>query len=300
MIHDELTGDDTLLGSTRGARPNEFREGPALACPFCPGKEAQTPPELARYGDERGWRVRAFPNKFPAVEPPEGMHEVIVDAPVHDVEITPEGTRMWRERYSAMRERFPAGWPVLFKNRGAYAGATLLHPHTQMIVVDRRPVRWHAMIERARLARASAGACPWCAERRDARASGLVVEERPEAVAYVREHSRFGWALTISPGGCAVSLDRASDAAWDAVCDTLARAVRALLGNLGEDCPFNVLVASDPHAAPGCFHWHVELVPRLATLAGFELSSGMFIRSSTPQESAERWRRMFSLPHGPL
>ncbi|MDE2483144.1 MAG: hypothetical protein KGN02_13285 [bacterium] len=295
MIRDSITGEYTLVGATRGARPNEYRDGPSLGCPFCPGNEAQTPPELARIG-EREWRVRAFANKYPAVVPPEGAHEVIVDAPTHDVEITREGMEMWRERYGALRERFPHGWPVLFKNRGAYAGATILHPHTQAIAVARRPVRWEAMTQAAR---AGAG-CPWCAEIHAARERGLVVAEHDAAIAYVRENSRFGWALTLAPLECSLSLDRASEAAWTGAGALLAAAVEVLLGNLGAASPFNVLVPSDPHAAPGTFHWHLELVPRLATLAGFELASGMFIRSALPQESAERWRRMFTLPHGPL
>ncbi len=300
MIEDPLTGEVTLVGGTRDDRPNEFRDGPSLECPFCPGNEALTPPEIDRFGDERGWRVRAFLNKYPAIEPPHGSHEVIVDAATHATEISREAMRMWRRRYRAARLAFPSAWPVLFKNRGAYAGATLLHPHTQMIVVGRAPQRWRAMSERARAHQRQGGGCVWCDEVRAARDQGFVVAELPDAVALVRARARFGWALTIVPLECTPSLDRARDAAWEAVGALLEAGIGALLGNRGEACPFNVLVQSDPHAAGAAFHWHVELVPRFATLAGFELATGMFIRSASAQESAAQWRRMFTLPHGPL
>ncbi len=300
MIRDPLTGERTLLGRTRAARPDEYRDGPSAACPFCPGNESQTPPEIARYGDERAWRVRAFANKYPAIAPPEGMHEVIVDAPDHAAEITADGMRMWRERYLAARAAFPDAVPVLFKNRGAHAGATIRHPHAQLIALRDEPVRFAAMRARGAAHRARTGRCSWCDEATRARATGLAVRESADAIAYVREHARFGWALTIVPFECTASLANADPATWSAAGSLLGEAVRALLAQLGDEAPFNVLVPSDALAAAGEFHWHLELVPRLATFAGFELASGMYIRSAAPQESAERWRRMFTLPHGSI
>lgn len=300
MLLDPLTGDRTLLGATRDARPNEYRGGPSSRCPFCPGHEDETPPEIASVRDETGaWAARVFPNKFPAVSPPHGEHEVIVDSPLHDREITTFGMLLWRARYRAALERTPGAIPVLFKNRGADAGATIVHPHTQMIVV-------HGDVPRLAAMRAAGEAyyelerrCAWCDEIRAAAASGLVLREIEDAVLYVRPSSRFGAAVTVAPRRCHVSLERASESEWLAAGLALEAAVRALL-NDDADPAFNVLVNSDPRAAAGTMHWNLELVPRSTPLAGFELASGMYIKGSDAQESADLWRRMLAVLDGPF
>lgn len=290
MIRDPLTGEGVLLGSTRSGRPNEFRSGPQAPCAFCPGNESLTPPEIARVASEDGgWSARAFPNLFPAIEPPEGAHEVIVDSPSHDDDITPQGTRLWRERYRAALQNAPGSFPVLFKNRGAYAGATIVHPHTQLIVLSERPDRWSAMI--------SAGECASCLQLAQAREHGTLVAERNGAHAFVRAESRFAFALTILPPACVPSL-LDDDAAWQGTVAVLAEAAEALAAALGHACAFNVLVYSDPHERR--FHWNIELIPRLNTLAGFELSTGMFIRGALAQESAGAWRRILGPSDGSL
>ena len=289
MIRDPLTHEAVLLGSTRSARPNEFRVGPQERCPFCAGNEDLTPPELARIDGEGCWSARAFRNLYPAIEPPHGDHEVIVDSPHHDREITIDGARLWRERYREALRRAPQHVPVLFKNRGAYAGATIFHPHTQLIVVPQRPPRWIAMRE--------GEACALCREHERARANGLVAFESDDAIAFVREGSRFALALSIIPKRCAPSiLD--DETSWNAAVAALARAVESLLRSMGETTAFNVLVYSDPH--DDAYHWHVEVIPRLSTLAGFELSTGAFIRGLAAQESAQGWRRMLGASDGPL
>ncbi len=290
MIRDPLTGEAVLLGSTRSARPNEFRHGPQERCAFCPGNEDLTPPEIERIASANGgWSARAFRNLYPAISPPHGDHEVIVDSPAHDAEITRDGAALWRRRYERSLEREPSSFPVLFKNRGAYAGATILHPHTQMIVLPERPERWARMMQSER--------CSLCDARTRAKHEGTAVLEGERCSAFVRNGSRFALALSIVPHACAPSLLDA-DAEWEAVVEMLHLAASSLLAGFGPDTAFNVLVLSDPHAP--AFHWHVELLPRLNTLAGFELSTGTFIRGAHAQESAEAWRRMIRPSDGSL
>lgn len=286
MVRDPLTGERALLGTTRAERPNEFRDGPEERCAFCPGNEDLTPPEIARYQNGGAWDVRVFRNKFPAIVPPEGDHEVIVDSPRHDEEVTTRGMAMWRERYAAALERMPSSYPVLFKNSGAYAGATILHPHTQLVVLPDRPDRWQPMFE--------AGGCALCDEFARAEQEETLVARGDGAAAFVRTHSRFAWSLTVLSAQCVPSLLSADGQAWDAVAALLSDAVQAIGCAFAERPAFNLLVYSDPHVRTGSFHWHTEIVPRVSTLAGFELSTGMFIRGSTAKESARRWRRMIA------
>ncbi len=293
MIRDPFTGERTLLGSTRSARPNEFRDGPEDRCAFCPGNEDLTPPEITRFGTPDHWEVRVFRNKFPAIAPPNGDHEVIVDARSHDEEITDAGMSMWRTRYAAALEREPTSFPVLFKNSGAYAGATIVHPHTQLIVLPDRPDRWERMME-------NPGGCALCDELMRAADEETIVAQNTNAFAFVRTHSRFAWSLTVLPGDCEPSVLDANDEAWRSAGSVARDAVQAISRTFGDRAAFNVLVYSDPHANTRSFHWHMEIIPRLSTLAGFELSTGMFIRGSTAQESARRWRRMIAPPDGSI
>lgn len=292
---DPLTGDVTLIGATRAARPNEFRDGLEERCPFCPGNEAQTPPEIAADRDDTGaWRTRVFLNKYPAATPPTGEHEVVVDSPGHDDEITIAGVRMWRARYIAALERLPGATPVLFKNTGAYAGATLAHPHTQLLVISRDVPRWRMMTQRGAAYFASRATCVWCDEIAQANDEERVVFSDDLLVGYTRIGARFGWSLTIAPRACAPSLQTMSLSESDALAQRLRACVEALRSKLGERLAFNLLVPSNPYAEFGHFHWHVEVIPRLATLAGFELSTGMSIKSVLAQESAHEWRQMLA------
>ncbi len=300
MLVDPTSGDRSLAGCTRAARPNEYRNGTHERCAFCPGNEHLTPPEIERRGSHQTWLARAFRNKYPAIEPPLGAHEVIVDGPLHDAEITYAGTGLWRQRYRAAHADFPRGFPVLFKNSGADAGATIVHPHTQLIVVPQRPTRFDAIADAGTAYLRNHGACLWCDEAARADTEGVLVARTATAQAYVRTGSRFSEALTIVPVACETSLHRSPESQWDGVVRALSLAIDGLLRHDGERPAFNVLVHSDPHAAAQTVHWHVELVVRRSTLAGFELATGMFIREGTAKESAEQWRRMIAPPDGPI
>lgn len=297
MLVDHLTGDTTFVSSERTNRPNEFRDG-AIICAFCPGHERETPPEVAAYRNASGeWLVRAFPNKFPTVRPPGGDHEVIVDSRDHLGEVTALGVRMWHARYTAALERMPDATPVLFKNSGEYAGATLAHPHTQLLVVRGDVPRWRTMRERARAYRATYGSCAWCDEIARARTGETLVWEDDAYAAYTRDDARFNGALTIAPRSCAVSWRDLSGDDAQALGVHLVRAADAL----GDSrTPFNMLLIADPGAPAGELHWHFEVIPRHSTLAGFELSTGMYVKSGTAQESARRWRRTLAVLNGPV
>lgn len=289
MIRDPLTGEAALLGTTRSTRPDEYRAGREERCAFCPGNEELTPPEIARIGGNDYWTARAFRNKYPAIAPPHGDHEVIVDSREHTVSVTPDALRLWRARYAAALEWAPQSYPVLFKNAGPFAGATIVHPHAQMIVLPVRPDRWP--LQPADLP------CAICAEREASRERGLLVLENEVAAAFVRESSRFSWTLSIAPHACAPSLLESAEPEWLRVGELVAAAIEAMHAP-GAEPSFNLLVYSDPHAQRGAFHWSIDVVPRTSTLAGFELSTGMFIRGATAQESAARWRRMIAPPDG--
>ena len=143
------------MAPARAARPHDVgAPSNPLGCPFCPGNEDQTPPEVAavRPGggppDSPGWLVRVIPNKFPALAPEEGVHEVVLNSPRHVVrlaDLEPRRpslpVRVWAERLAAVGADPRGLWPFLFLNQGAAAGASLQHTHTQIMGLPFAPPR---------------------------------------------------------------------------------------------------------------------------------------------------------------
>jgi UDPglucose--hexose-1-phosphate uridylyltransferase len=151
---DELTGDQVIVAPARALRPDTFRVHadplPPRAdnCPFCEGHENETPPEVARVGpgepDTPGWRVRVVPNKYP-INP--DRHEVIIFSPAHDCDfaaLTDDGAiealTMLRDR-AAFHMNSGAAFTQPFINSGRGAGASIEHPHAQLVALDRIPPR---------------------------------------------------------------------------------------------------------------------------------------------------------------
>ncbi|MHB8146778.1 MAG: galactose-1-phosphate uridylyltransferase [Vulcanimicrobiaceae bacterium] len=288
IVEDPIGGDIALIARSRRTRPDEFRNPVGEPCPFCPGHESRTPPSIVTVDAADGrWLARVFRNKFPAVEPPDGDHEVIVDAPDHTDEITLPGVILWRERFRAALDRYARAMPVLFKNRGEYAGATIRHPHTQLVALARAIPRWERIRSHAAEHLERTGNCVWCEDASEAGVQDRLVSGLTNIVGFVPRHSRFGMVLRFAPTRCTAAFSDASDAEL-ADLTTLVRQAVPGLGGLA----FNLFFEGDPHGGAGVSHWHADLVPRANTLAGFELASDLHISSGTAQESAARWRRM--------
>ncbi len=263
-------------------------------CPFCEGHEDQTPPETLalRPGggppDGPGWLTRAFPNKYPALGPDEGVHEVVVSTPRHVVDfwdLTDEeagrAVWAWGERLRAIG-RDPRGlWPFCFLNQGAAAGASLQHTHAQLLGLPFSPPRLAAR-ERA----FAAGACPVCDDIA-ARDPERLVAEADGLVAWCPAAPPFSAVVRIAPGRHAPD--------WDAGLDHEAtgRMLRSVLGSIGRAFgagAFNVWLNARRPGGADRYHWHLELVPRLGTLAGMELGTGVIALAHAPEAVAARVR----------
>lgn len=260
-----VTGDPVILAPERNERPDVYD---GAACPFCPGAEPETPPEIARVGDP--WRVRVFPNKFPAT----AQHEVIVETPDHHAtfdQLEPDhaarAVGVIFERYHAMRDA--ASYVCLFKNHGRAAGASIPHIHSQMVGTPFIPLRI------AREGEAFARRCRLCA-----------METHP----LIGETEHYRW---IAPLGATMAyqqwivpkshgneMDEPGELA--AILQDAGRAMLTVAD------AFNWAFVNFPHEERG--HWYVELFPRLAVVAGFELGSGTFINTIDPVDTAATLR----------
>jgi UDPglucose--hexose-1-phosphate uridylyltransferase len=307
-----------LLAATRGARPfttssigslaadrdtrSARAPSPVDGCPFCPGHEAETPPEVARTGTgapgEPGWRVRVFPNLYPIVGGPDastgatGAHEVAVLSPDHDRAFGALTHDEATEVLTVLRDRTRAHVAAgrehvqVLVNQGRGAGASIAHPHAQVLALDFVPPAVSVATERF----ATAAGDLVLADLGEAVKSDQGVVVGDEVAAWCPTASASPFETRIAAIGGGARLDQATDAHVLGVAVVL-RDVLAAVATALDDPPYNIVVhTADAHTDAASYHWWVEVVPRTAVVAGFELGTGVLVNTVAPQDAAARLR----------
>ena len=301
---EDLCGDGILISPGRASRPYDFRSTPderLARCPFCPGHEAQTPPEVfaVREGggaDSPGWQLRVVPNLYPAIprEPTSGeafgIHEVIVETPRHTArmgDLSQEELFLvlsaWRGRFREARRDDRLHYGLIFKNQGPNAGASLEHPHSQFIALPFVPERIRARV------RALQGGESRLQVQRELESLDHLVATSRRLAAISPNASRFSYELWVMPKISESRFEECDDGLLEEAAALLGRLLQALDGML--DRPdYHLLV----HTAPlgeDQYWWHIELFPRLNRVAGFEWATGVFINQVAPGEATRSWRQ---------
>ena len=327
LRYDPHSGRWVVVAAERAARPHTFRALEPISadappgCPFCPGNEGETPPEVLRTGtgapDTPGWRIRVFPNKFPIVAPaPEGTrtepaagadrwrrsrpatgrHEVATFSPEHHRSLTeltdPEVTELFqvlRDRVVAHRDHGHVYTQVIV-NHGKAAGASIEHPHAQIISVDFAPA---VLLEELEQQRIEGVVLARDGREREGPGELAILEHRgPDgsaAVAWAPWASSTPYEAVVAPREDGPSFADASDGAVAAVAVAVRETLRALRDALGEQ-PYNVLVHTLPNDRGDDYQWHVHITPRLQTIAGFELGAGVWVNIVPPELATTRLR----------
>jgi UDPglucose--hexose-1-phosphate uridylyltransferase len=320
---DPITGRWVVVSTDRRQRPMDFHFERATAigrphCPFCPGRENVTPPEVLAYRHNGsapngpGWDLRVVPNKFPALRVEgtldrqgEGMfdrmtgigaHEVIIETTDHDKTLSTMTEQEIERVLSAFRDRvldlkndFRFRYILLFKNHGAAAGATLEHGHSQLIALPIVPDFVREEIDGAKRHFNDKERCVFCDIIRQEMAAGTrVVQENAEFVAIAPYASRVPFEMWLLPR---VHASRYEEAPRH-VFESLARMLKTVLIRVDralEKPPFNLIIHSSPLSedTSAFFHWHLELMPRISRVAGFEWGSGFYINPTSPEEATE-------------
>lgn len=323
LRHDPFTRGWVIIAPERTSRPHQIRQPAppppprqAPACPFCPGHEQDTPPELWRANGADGqWQVRVVGNRFPALagagRPRRwvlghgflamdglGHHEVVIESPRHDWDpATAQAAEVrrvleaYRVRYHALQDE-PPGVILPFRNHGPEAGTSLPHPHSQLIKTPVVPLRLRQLLEVARAYYDDRGACLYVDVANQELADGSrIVLTTPELVAFQPFASATPHETWIMPRLHQASFGDAADQTLDALAGVL-RAVLAGLSGLLGDLDYNYVVHSAPvgEERTEYFLWHVQILPRLSIPAGFELGSGMAINPSLPEATAAALR----------
>jgi UDPglucose--hexose-1-phosphate uridylyltransferase len=314
-----ITNTWVIIAGERAHKPADFRlyrENHHLperldSCPFCPGNEVRTPPEILNIPGSGVWKVRVIPNMFAAVRPAGerirtnnglrhsmsgiGRHEVIIETPRHDLipalldpsEIADILT-VYRNRFINAYTDSTVEHVVVFKNHGAGSGTNITHAHSQLIALPVTPLQMRLRVEETRRFFDNTGECLMCVMLRDERRDGTrIVVETEHFVAFVPYAALSPFHLWLFPRRHSQSFADITD---DEVRD-LAENLRLILLKLhkGLNNPdFNYSIRSErPNGSvDDHFHWYISIVPRLIQPSGIELGTGIYLNISVPEEVA--------------
>jgi len=327
---DPIVNRWVIIATERAKRPTDFKtpdngqESPK-GCPFCPGNESKTPPEIyalrsdSSRPDSEGWTVRVVPNKFPALRIEGdmekfgvgiydrmngiGAHEVIIETTDHFQEIEMQSVesllsvyQTYKQRLGDLKKDERFRYILIFKNKGITAGASLSHPHSQLIATPVTPKRIREELVGAQAYFEYKDRCIFCdIVREEMRQKDRIVYENNGFVTFCPFASRFPFEIWVMPKRHHPDFDSMGRdeiyAFADAMKVTLAKLVKALDGP-----HYNYMLHTGPvrwrrrgywATIEHDFHWHVEIIPRLTNTAGFEWGTGFYINPTIPEEAAQ-------------
>ena len=324
---DPIIGRWVIISTERGKRPTDFPSSaktrePRL-CPFCTTNEGSTPPEvfaIRQNGSQPntpGWSLRVVPNKFPALKIEGdlnregvgifdrmngvGAHEVIIETPDHMKDMVDLGfedlknvIRAFRERIIDLKKDPRFKYILVFKNQGEAAGASLEHSHSQLIATPILPKRVLEEIEGASQYFEYKERCIYCdIIRQEIQENVRVVAVNDMFVTVEPFASRFPFETWILPRYHESSFETIRGDAVSQLVLIMKETLRRLQIALN-DPPYNMMI----HTAPVDdrnkkeYHWHVEIIPKLVKVAGFEWGSGFYINPTTPEDATKYLREV--------
>jgi len=326
---DPIVGRWVIIATDRTKRPHDYgaRAEPRRGlCPFCPGQESLTPPELLAHRpadgpgarpNAPGWRLRVFPNKFPALRVEGdldragdgiydrmngiGAHEVLVETPEHGKRFSDLSVgditgvlEAYRERMNDLSRDGRLKYVMVFKNHGASAGASLDHPHSQLIALPVVPKVVSEEMKGARKYWRLKERCVFCdIGRQELKERERLVYENAAFIVFEPYAPMFPFETWILPRTHRARFEHTSKE--DFV--HLANALKTTLAKLNvalDDPPYNFILHTTPFGEGDLqhYHWHLEIMPTLSQVAGFEWGSGFYINPTPPEDAAKFLREI--------
>jgi len=324
---DPVDGKWVIIAPERRKRFAATAPGPEVPtplekCPFCPGNEAMTPPEIFAFRgaagkrDQPGWRVRVIPNRAPILRVEVelqkegvgyydrisglGASEVIIETPDHDavysqlrVEHLTEIYLAYRERIRDLKKDRRLKYALIFRNYGRSAGAVMEHPHSQLIALPILPKQIAEELRGAKDYYDHKERCIFCdiVHQETENPERMVFENR-DFIIICPWAPIFPFELWVMPKQHLTCFEDSPDS----LLVSLAEAVKQSMLRLDlvlERPHFNLVLHTIPFDVKESlnYHWHFEVMPRLTEVAGFEYGSGFYVNPVAPEQSADYLRR---------
>jgi len=306
----------------KGPKRKQVTELPKwdAACPFCPGNEDQTSRETFRLplsGENTEWDLRVFANRYAAVNPQGdtariehghfvrkmggyGIHEVIVESPLHNTTLALMSCEQvekiliaYQERYNTLRKDPQIQAITIFKNHGWAAGISMLHPHSQLVATPILAPYYNRKFDVAHEYYADIGKCLFC------KLLDWELDKKVRVVAETREFvvihpyaSRVPYETWIIPKSHYASFGLYPSTNLTELARVLKDVLFCLYQKL-DNPAYNFMIDSTTTGDEESpfYHWHLRIIPRLSTIAGFEMGSGMYVTTAVPEKTARIAKR---------
>lgn len=306
----------------------------ASADPFTDGNECFTPPEVyaVREGGGKpntpGWKVRVVPNRYPALRVEGtlekeavgfydrmngiGAHEVVIETPHAEKELEEleladvvQVLKAWRARMLDLKKDGRFRYLLVFKNVGPIAGASLTHAHSQIIALPVTPIVVKEKLNAAReyFLRKDRNLFEDVL-RNELKSGERMVFDNAGYAVFCPFASRCPFEACIMPRQQQPDFHQSGDHDLVLLADVLKKLLMAYRAGL--DRPnYNLVLHTAPMRCPHPgywqtldfdFRWHIEIIPRLTGVAGFELGTGFYINPVLPEAAASFLRGVLASP----
>jgi len=320
---DPVLGRWVIISTERAKRPKDFKFQPEerrltpKECPFCPGNESATPPEIFAFREPGtqpnapGWSLRVVSNKFPALRIEGdlnrrgegiydringiGAHEVIIETPDHQLDLADLADPAFLNVILAYQKRIldlkndpRFRYVMIFKNFGAAAGASLEHNHSQLIATPVVPKRVMEEMDGAKRYYEYRERCIFCdIVAQETKGRKRLINENNSYISVCPFAPRFPFETWILPRNHRSNFEDATAAELKDLAQILKDSLRRLKVALNSP-PYNFIIHTAPITLKGIefYHYHLEIIPVLTRIAGFELGTGFYINPTPPEESS--------------
>jgi len=317
---DPISGRWVIISIERGKRPSDFgmRVSPKKGgfCAFCEGNERTTPPEIMAFRSDGGkpntpgWTLRVVSNKFPALNVEGrlnrsgegifdrmngvGAHEVIIECPDHNMTLSTMPLKsveevLWayHHRITDLKKDTRFKYVLVFKNEGDEAGASLEHTHSQLIALPIVPHLVEEELFQAEQYYNYKERCIFC---------DIIQQETGDKIRVISENDDFIAIAPFAPRSPfeTMILPKRHESSYSprGNFDLLAGILQKTLKQIDKVLdlpPYNMMLHTSPfkNEENDYYHWHIEIIPKLTKIAGFEWGSGFYINPTAPEEAAK-------------
>ena len=326
---DIITGETVIIAANRRFRPQDFKDASGntkslhSSCPFCPGNEKLTPPEILtvpQENDSAAWDIRVVPNKFPMINPTLfnenhrdhananiqgccGEHEVVIESPIHNESFANLSVRRitkifqtFQSRIAAFRKNPALKSFVIFKNEGADAGASLIHPHSQVLATNFIPQRVKREFSLFRKHFSQNRNCLVCGMiKNELKNDARIISRQDDFVALAPFAARKPYETWILPTSHQPIFEKVGLAQLRAF-SLLLKSIVVKFRELLNTPAFNFAISSPiiQSKLMNLHHWRLEIAPVTSKQGGFEWNSGIFVNSVPPEIAAKRLKLTLS------
>lgn len=322
---DPVLNQWVIISPERGKRPSDFKQAPVAKessenCPFCEGNESMTPPETLSFrtagtdANTKGWWVRVFSDKSPILKPegtPDrkgvgmfdvmnsiGIHEVVVESPKHETNIISATSEQVREIIWAYKQRIneikknPLYKHFMIVKNSGKGASSFAHSHSHIVATPIIPKRIEEELHGSSDYYHYHDRCIYCdIVRQEENDKVRIVFENDRFIAYCPFAARFPFEIGIMPKNHFPFFETIENNAIHDLADALQTSLRKL-EKLLPGLPFNYVIHTSPcsDVYKDFYHWHIEIIPKLTKVAGFEWGSGFYINPTTPEDAAKMLR----------